>query len=188
MNVKVYFEITFKDVKKELIVSRIKTMGYQFLPYELGDYGEGDIEPNQMMCLCIIPKKEAYKHLEGKITSLYQLDGLTKVKIFQTSEIPVESKKRWYEHFLTPLIIAAIIGILNGLTIIWSLPVGLNAFDYIKVLFVPTIISFCLPYSYCIFEQKLRIVTHKVWFFLNVFFVQIINRYGSVRNRSLNSL
>jgi len=142
MNIELYFEITISGISKDLIVKKINRMGYQFLPYGITEYGKKDIEPNQFMCVSIISEKGAFNQLVGKISSLYQLDGIAKVKILHTPKV----ERKWSDHFLIPLLITGVINILYGLSIIWGLPtdtpLNLDFITYVKILLVPAVLSF----------------------------------------------
>jgi hypothetical protein len=65
------------------------------------------------MCVSIVPDNSA---IGDRMNSLYRVPGVKQVDILQT--IPLKGQRRWYGHFMIPLLISTVVFSLGVLTVL----------------------------------------------------------------------
>lgn len=163
MNIELFFEITINGISKDLVVSKIDKMGYQFLPYNVHELDK-DIEPDKFSCRTLISEEDAFDQLVLKIASLYQLNGIQTVKIMHTSKIEEEIEENlpdldsstssqvnktgfmnifrsFVDHWIFPVIMSALAYAIITTNTVHRLKPNANAEDFIWSVLFPTIVS-----------------------------------------------
>jgi hypothetical protein len=144
MTIKVLFEITINEDLREGLVSRINNMEFE-LPYSIGD-PNASIESNKIVCFSLIPEIDAFYTLIGKLSSLYQLDGVQAIKILHVPRNSIVDKKPSHKPYFKYLIASAFATFLSGFGIVWGLDsvytLNLELETYAQILVIPTAVSF----------------------------------------------
>jgi hypothetical protein len=152
MTIAVTFEITAKEgVNVDNIATRLKNMGLGVLDYTPDDVGTKARDPRSViMCTFLFPETEAVGLKEAQENMLKRMHGVEDAQMVHSTY--QRAKKKWYDHFIIPLIISTavyslgVLGALLNLSREFKFP--LDWMIYLLYLAIPAISSFLIGVSY----------------------------------------
>ena len=149
MTVKIYFEIVFEGITKEVIASKLSNVELEVLPYSVSDIDVQGFDPTTIMCVAILPQDgDELRLAAGRINSLYRINGIKQVNIAHVSP-PEKERRSWFKHPIFPIAISTILSFLTVYGTLLGLHVKLNSYDDYFVAFIgPTITSILLALLY----------------------------------------
>lgn len=135
MTQQVIFEIAIEGVTLEFIASKLNKLGLKVLLYSKQEVGKNAYDPNNLIFIGYFPDSVAALQIVTTTNSLRMIDGVKDVKTLSVSQSK-EKIKKWYDHFMIPLLISTavnslgIFGILLGGNIIldWKIYLGIFIF------------------------------------------------------------
>src|SRR5215472_11513592 len=128
-NRKIVFEIVFERITKEVMESKLNNVELKVLSYAVSDMDSQVVEPNTIMCEAILPQNsDQLAHAEGRMNSLYRIDGIKQVNIAHVPP-PEKMKRPWFRHPIIPIAISTILTFLTVIGTVLGLHCRLNTFD-----------------------------------------------------------
>lgn len=135
MTKQVHFEISIEGVTLEVLASRLERSGIKVLSYSKTELGKDAYDSSHIISIGYFPDSVALELAVSQMNSLRVLDGVKEVKIFSVSQSK-EKTKKWYDHFMIPLLISTAVNtlgifgiLLGGNTILdWKIYLGIFLF------------------------------------------------------------